>query len=122
MTPATDPLGYCGFIGPEVPREDGLTSAPYDGQAACSGGSTLDFNNNVVFERSNLERQRFLFGVNYRYEMLTAGAQFMTDLVSPAKAQSNDRDQSYLEDCDSDGNCDSVPRQWQLGLELGVAF
>ncbi len=123
LTPGTDPLGYCGFSGIDIPRPGASDSDDLDGQAVCSGGSSLDLNNNVVFEKANLERQRILFGLNYRYEMLTAGVLFNTDLVSPADAQSNDRDADYLSDCDGDGeNCESVPRQWQLAVDLGVSF
>src|SRR5690606_655046 len=90
LTPGTDPLGYCGFSGIDIPRPGQADDDNFDGQAVCAGGSSLDFNNNVVFEKANLERQRLLFGVNYRYEMLTAGVMFNTDVVAPADAQSSE--------------------------------
>ncbi len=123
LTPATDPLGYCGYTGPDIPRQGSGASDEFDGQSICAGGSSLDFNNNVVFEKADLERQRLVFGLNYRYEMVTGGLQFITDMVDPADAQSSERDSDYLSDCDDDGeNCKSVPRQWQLSVELGAAF
>jgi hypothetical protein len=123
LTPATDPLGYCGYTGPDIPRQGSGTSDEFDGQSICAGGSSLDFNNNVVFEKADLERQRLVFGLNYRYEMVTGGLQFITDMVDPADAQSSERDADYLSDCDDDGeNCESVPPQWQLSVELGAAF
>lgn len=123
LTPGTDPLGYCGFGGVDIPREGAASDEARDGQAVCVGGSSLDFNNNVVFEKANLERQRFLIGLNYRYEMISTGVQFNTDLVSPADAQSSDADAKYLSDCDGNGeNCESVPRQWQLAVDVGVSF
>jgi hypothetical protein len=48
---------------------------------------------------------------------------FNTDLVAPADAQSSDADADYLSDCNGDGeNCESVPRQWQLAIDVGVTF
>jgi hypothetical protein len=123
LTPATDPLGYCGFAGSNIPREGAAANEAFDGQAVCNGGTPLDFNNNVVFEKANLERQRLVFGLNYRQEMVSGGVQFLTDLLSPADAQSAQSDADYLSDCDDNGeNCESVPRQWQLAVDLGVAF
>ncbi len=123
LTPATDPLGYCGYTGPDIPRQGSSPTREFDGQSICAGGSALDFNNNVVFEHADLERQRLIFGLNYRYEMVTGGVQFITDMVDPADAQDSDRDADYLSECDEDGgNCESVPRQWQFSFELGAAF
>ncbi len=123
LTPATDPLGYCGYGGQNIPREGVTNNQDFDGQALCYGGSSLDFNNNVVFDKADLERQRLLFGLEYRYEFISAGAQFMTDIVDPADAQTSAADEKALSDCDDNGdNCKSVPGQWQLAIELGVSF
>ncbi len=95
-TPATDPVGYCQSSGSNVPGNadpDPRKKSPsgvqvYDGQPVCAkGGSPIDFNNNVVFTPARLERQRLMFGLDYRYEMVSIGAEFITDLVSPADAQ-----------------------------------
>jgi hypothetical protein len=86
---------------------------PNSGQPVCAGGSPLDFNNNQVFEKARLERQRLLFGVNYRYEMVMIGGQFITDIVDPADAQNSDEDKEIL---------DGVPRQWTLVFEVGAMF
>ena len=126
LTPATDPLGYCGYTGPNQPgnadefRSDRQTADGepiYDGQPVCAGGSTLDFNNNVVFNRARLERQRILLGVKYRYEMVMGGIQFSTDLIKPADAQSSQDDEEALST-----NGESIPRQWTLVFELGTSF
>lgn len=122
LTPGTDPINYCGQSGTEIPRTNPDTTSPFDGQAVCKGGSSLDFNNNVVFEKANLERQRILFGLSYRQEMFTGTVQATTDVVAPADAQTSDSDKELLQDCDDDGNCKSVPSQWQLAIELGVSF
>jgi hypothetical protein len=133
LTPATDPLGYCGFQGPNIPGPSRSRSADpnagFDGQPVCIppggavAGSNIDFNNNVVFQEANLERQRMLFGVHYRYELVTFGAQFMTDVVPPGKAQNSRDDEKDLQNCDADGqNCTDAPSQWQVSVQGGVAF
>lgn len=121
-TPATDPVGFCGFSGPNVPgnpdigRDDKNPSPDhhvYDGQPVCNNGSPLDFNNNVVFDKARLERQRLIFGLNYRYENAMVGGEFITDIVNPADAQDDDKDKATLEGED---------RQWTLVFELGAMF
>lgn len=114
LTPATDPVGYCNYAGPNLPgNPDPNKPGTYDGQPVCNGGSTLDFNNNSVFKKVRLERQRLMFGVNYRYEMVMVGGQFITDIVNPADAQNSDQDSKDLE---------GVPRQWTIVLEVGTMF
>lgn len=110
LTPGTDPIGYCNYAGQDVP---GVGSPGNDGQPVCVGGSPLDFNNNVVFEKARLERQRLMFGLNYRYEMVSIGGQFITDIVDPADAQNSDEDAEIL---------DGEDRQWTLVFELGAMF
>lgn len=131
LTPATDPLGYCNYAGQNVPNPNGRdpNKTVYDGQPICAGGSPLDFNNNTVFSPVRMERQRLMFGLNYRYEMVSFGGQFITDIVDPADAQTGDetttvgydatgkaikeKDSKILED---------APRQWTIVLELGAQF
>jgi hypothetical protein len=124
LTPGTDPLGYCGFSGSDIPNATNNSNAEsFDGQPVCRGGSSLDYNNNAVFSQANLERQRFLFGLNYRYEVVSLGVQYLTDLVDPASAQNSEQDKRDLAVCsDGDVNCESMPRQWQLGIEIGAHF
>jgi hypothetical protein len=110
LTPATDAIGYCNYAGANTP---GQGTAPYDGQPLCRGGSNADFNNNAVFRKARLERQRLLFGLSYRYEMVMLGGQFITDIVDPADAQNSDSDKEDL---------DGVPRQWTIVLEAGTMF
>lgn len=115
LTPGTDPVGYCNYAGPNVPGNPDPTkpAGQYDGQPVCRGGSPLDFNNNAVFQKARLERQRLIFGLSYRYEMVMIGGQFITDIVDPADAQNSDSDKEDL---------DGVPRQWTIVLEAGAMF
>lgn len=141
FTPGTDPVRYCNFDGVNVPgnpdttREDktpGADGQPsqqvFDGQPVCAGGSPLDFNNNAVFENARLERQRIMFGANYRYEMVMAGFQFITDIVDPADAQKGGDTTTIVT---GPGQTDEVSdseiladedRQWTIVLELGTIF
>jgi hypothetical protein len=112
MTPATDAIRYCNYAGQNVPRAAGETG-PYTGQPLCNGGSSLDFNNNVVFKPARLERHRMIFGLNYRYEMVMLGGQFLIDAVPPADAQNDDADKKILQD---------ESRQYTLSFELGAMF
>jgi hypothetical protein len=113
LTPATDPLGQCGYLGPDVPGTPGASD--FNGQPQCSSnGISNDFNNNVVFDEVRLQRQRLMIGANYRYELVSVGAQFITDLMSPAEAQKK----NSSEKADLAG----VPKQWSVVLELGAHF
>jgi hypothetical protein len=115
LTPGTDALRYCNYAGQNLPGnvDPDPNQTPEDGQPICNGGSPLDFNNNVVFKNARLERQRFIVGANYRYEMLMFGAQFLMDLVPPEDAQNSDADKQALAGED---------RQFTLSFELGAMF
>lgn len=115
LTPGTDPVGYCNYAGGNLPgnQDPSKPAGQFDGQPVCAGGSPLDFNNNAVFKKTRLERQRLIFGLNYRYEMVMVGGQFITDIVDPADAQNSDTDKEDL---------DGVPRQWTIALEVGAMF
>lgn len=121
-TPATDPVGFCNYAGPNIPgnpdlgrpdKQDDQGNHIYDGQPVCRGGSPVDFNNNVVFDKARLKRQRLIFGLNYRYEMVTVGGEFITDLVDPGDAQSDDASKEALK---------GESRQWSIVLDLGAMF
>jgi len=122
LTPGTNAIGACNYAGQNVPGNpdpnkthtspDGKVSNVYDGQPVCRGGSPRDFNNNTVFEAVRLHRQRLLFGVNYRYEMLLVGAQFITDLLNPSDANSGQNK------TDLQGEA----RQSSFVFELGAMF
>jgi hypothetical protein len=125
LTPATDPIGYCNFSGIDVPGNDDPTKPVNEGQPVCNGGSPLDFNNNVVFDNVRLERQRLLFGVSYRYEMVMIAGQFITDIVDPADAQAgNDttRVPEQDEPVPDEELLEDAPRQWTIVLEVGAMF
>jgi hypothetical protein len=139
LTPQTDPLGYCNYAGDNIPgnwdsdktytgaRLDG--DPLYDGQPVCVGGSREDFNNNVVFDNVRFERQRMIFGLNYRYEMVMVGMEFLTDVVAPGKAQVG-KDKTVIRDANGemiDEVSDSEllkdeKSQWTLVFELGTMF
>jgi hypothetical protein len=134
LTPATDAVGYCNYAGANVPgNPDPDKPGTYDGQPVCRGGTSADFNNNTVFDNARLERQRMLFGLNYRYEMVMVGAQFITDIVDPADAQAgDDTTTTFGRDTpngpvvkkpipDSDALKDE-DRQWTLVFEVGAMF
>ncbi|HTM46015.1 MAG TPA: hypothetical protein VL137_13735 [Polyangiaceae bacterium] len=112
LTPATDALNYCGYAGQDIPGNP--RASANDGQPICNGGSPLDFNNNVVFDQVRLNRDRMMFGLNYRYEMVSVGGQFITDLLAPAKAQKSGSPEANA--------LAGTPRQWTIVGSLGVEF
>ncbi|HET7541292.1 MAG TPA: hypothetical protein VFK05_15545 [Polyangiaceae bacterium] len=122
LTPATNAIGACNYTGQNVPgnpdpskthtTSDGKVSNVYDGQPVCRGGSPRDFNNNTIFSPVRLHRQRLIFGVNYRFEMLLVGAQLITDMLSPSDANSG-QNKSDLQ---------GEPRQTTFAFELGAMF
>jgi hypothetical protein len=115
LTPATDAVQYCNYAGDNLPgpRRPDPDDGSFDGQPVCEGGSPLDFNNNTVFDRVRLERQRLMFGLNYRFEVLMLGGQFITDIVDPEDAQNSNEDEADLA---------GENRQWAIVLELGGVF
>jgi hypothetical protein len=122
LTPGTSAQGACNYGGQNVPGNpdpsktntdaDGNVTNVYDGQQVCRGGSPRDFNNNVIFDPVRVRRQRLLFGLHYRYEMLLAGVQVVTDLLSPSDANSG-QNKADLKD---------EKRQSTVVLELGALF
>ncbi|MGC4091867.1 MAG: hypothetical protein QM756_29085 [Polyangiaceae bacterium] len=119
LTPATNAQGYCGYAGSNTPTTSGPADPAKtvsDGQPICTAPGPhpqADFNNNAVFQAARLKRHRVLFGMNYRYEMVRVGAQFITDLVAPSEAQTKDQDKADLK---------GEERQWTLAFELGASF
>ncbi len=114
LTPATDALQYCNYVGNNVPGGPVDPNQPdRDGQPVCDNGSEADFNNNVVFDPVRLQRQRFIVGANYRYEIVSVGAQFMMDFVPPADAQTDDDDADVL---------DGEEKQWAFAFDLVAVF
>jgi hypothetical protein len=134
LTPATNPIGSCNYAGPNVPgNPDPNKPGVYDGQPVCLGGSTDDFNNNVVFNPVRIERQRILIGLGYRYEMVMLGAEFITDLIPPQDAQvggnKTDVPAAYANGVVSEYKSVSdrellkdAGAQYSLVFELGVMF
>ena len=128
-TPNTDPLGACGYTGPNVPgnpdtgdKSVNRLGKPgvYDGQPVCSnGGSPLPFNNTLVFQKVRVARARFLIGMNYRYEFLWLGGQFMTDIGNPESAGQL---LPVMSSTDNATKLQGVPRQTTLVFEIGAFF
>lgn len=115
-TPNTDPAAYCGYQGPSVPGTPGApvksgdTTRPYDGQPVCTDGkSPLDFNNTITFNAVRLQRPRLVAGLNYRFEMITVGFQFLTDLVKAETANEGK-------------NVEGAPIQYTISASLGAIF
>lgn len=111
FTPATDPQQACGFQGPDQPGTPGASLG--DGGPVCSGGGVTDFNNNAVFDPVRLNRQRLFFGANYRYEILTFGAQMSVDVIPPERGQNTETERRALT---------GAPSQTQFTLQVGAAF
>lgn len=112
LTPGTNGVQYCNYGGINQPGTPDPNKTAADGQPVCRGGSPIDFNNNVVFDPVRLRRQRLMFGLNYRYEMVLVGGQVITDLVAPADANSGANKTDLA----------GEPRQWTAVLELGALF
>jgi hypothetical protein len=122
LTPGTDAIQSCNYAGPAIPgnpdpnkttQPDGSGAHVYDGSPVCRGGQPFDFNNNTVFDPVRLRRHRLLAGVNYRYEMVMVGGQFIMDLVPPSSAQPDADSKKALEGEDS---------QLSFVFELGAMF
>jgi len=119
LTPATDAIQSCGYSGGAVPgnadpnKKNMKGTSAFDGGPVCNGGQPFDFNNNTVFRPVRLRRHRLLAGVNYRYEMVMVGGQFMMDAVPPSEAQP---------DADSKKFLSGEAKQFSFVLELGAMF
>jgi hypothetical protein len=128
LTPGVDSIAECGYVGPNVPGAaagtpaSGAPAGVFDGAPVCTGASAADLANSVSFGQAEIQRQRLLLGLSYRREVLKLGAEFLTDLLRPDAAQTDDATADALR-CDSSGeNCKPSPRQWTLVLRLGAAF
>jgi hypothetical protein len=126
LTPGTDAIQACNYSGNAVPGNpdpnktntddpnDPNAELVYDGGPVCTdGGLPFDFNNNTVFDPVRLRRHRLIAGVNYRYEMVMAGGQFIMDLMSPSDAQPKEEDKATLAGED---------KQYAFMFEIGAMF
>lgn len=135
LTPNTDPLAQCGYVGQNNPATPDPAKGSYDGQPYCTG-SSADFNNNVVFDNVRLQRHRITFGMQMRYQMVLVGLHAATDLVAPAdvntdtvraKDPSDPSGRSVIElnnfedDPRTPGD-DTVGKQWTVAFEIGAQF
>lgn len=127
LTPGTDPLASCGFLGtnaPGMPGEAEAAARALDGSLRCAAPSpgALDYASSVSFGEAEVIRHRVLLGLSYRQEVLKVGAELITDLVRPDAAQTDDATAQALR-CDAEGEgCEPSPRQWTLVVQLGAAF
>jgi hypothetical protein len=124
-TPATDALGYCNYRGQNVPGgwvdpADPPTppGKPFNGQPVCgngkdsSTGSAADLNNTKIFQKTRITRHRIVAGISYRYEMVVIGGQFITDVVDPGSANTNEEEKALS----------GMPRQSTIAVQVGAAF
>jgi hypothetical protein len=101
-TPNVDALGQCGYQG-----ADPVKGTPVCKNKLSTGAdNNSDFNNNFTFEKVRIHRHRGMVGLNYRYEAIYLGSQFVFDLTNPA-----DENPGITGD-----------RQWTLSLEAGAHF
>jgi len=147
LTPNTDPLSLCNFVGENTPASPDTQKTAYDGQPNCNGGSSADFNNNVVFSNVRLNRHRLNWGAQLRYQMVSLGIHVITDIVDPVKVNEYGSGQigspdapydvpdptdpsgratipmnSKLEDDPRTEGNDATPSQWTIAVELGAVF
>jgi hypothetical protein len=116
LTPSTDPLENCGYLGPNVPKNPNVpgglagNQTPNDGTPLCrnQAGGNADFNNDTTFARARIHRWRGIVGLNYRYEVLYLASQFAWDIFEPSNENS--------------GIGINGGKQWTLSLEAGVSF
>lgn len=101
-TPNVDALQQCGYDGPN----------PVNGSPVCRNRlpngqeANTDFGNNFTFEKVRVHRNRGMFAMHYRYELVWLGGQFAVDINEP-----------------KDENPNLVgSRQWTLSFEGGVFF
>lgn len=137
LTPNTDALEQCGYVGPNSPATPDPSKDGWDGSPYCTDGqSSADFNNLVVFDPVRLQRHRIHFGTQVRFQMVYFGLHFLTDLVSVAEANT-DTIEAYdpsdptgngrmninpFEDDPRTEGDDTVANQWTLAFELGAQF
>ena len=101
-TPNVDAVAQCGFAGVD----------PTSGATTCrnklpnGADANSDFSNNLTFDKVRVHRNRGMFALNYRYEIVWLGSQIAVDLNEP-----------------KDENPGIVgKRQWTLSFEGGVHF
>jgi hypothetical protein len=101
-TPNTSAVDQCGYTGVDSGGEPVCKNTLPNGTP-----NNGDFNNNFVFSRVRTQRNRGLFGLQFRYEMLHFAGQFLFDLTDPTG-----EGQTFLQ----------ASRQWTLSFEVGVFF
>jgi hypothetical protein len=127
LTPSTDPVASCGFLGTNAPgmpgESEAAETAALDGSPRCAApAGAVDYGSSVSFGEAEVFRHRVLLGLSYRQEVLKVGAELITDLVRPDAAQTDDAVAQALR-CDAQGEgCEPSPRQWTLVVQLGAAF
>lgn len=114
FTPRTDEETECDSLGNALPGQAQDAEDGYTGRTVCAPNrSGADFDNNRTFKNAVIERQRLIFGASLRHEILSFGAQFITDFSKPEDAQNNAMNAEELK---------GMPRQWTVALDAGLFF
>lgn len=101
-TPGVDAVAQCGFSG----LDPGTGSPTCRNKLSDGTDANTDFGNNFTFDKVRIHRNRGLFAINYRYELVWLGSQLAVDLSDPS----------------SENPTIVGSRQWTLSLEGGVHF
>jgi hypothetical protein len=101
-TPNVDPVQQCGQTG-----NNPQTGAPICSNKLPNGAdANHDYANNFTFDKVRVHRNKVIFALNYKYELLWLGSQIGFDFNLP-----KDEDTSLV-----------GKRQWTLTFEAGVNF
>lgn len=118
LTPGENAVQSCGTVGPDIPGTEGGENG--DGAPVCSpGGDASDFANNQVFAPVSIMRQRLLFGLNYRYEILTVGGQVMADVFNSARSMNDDDEAEVFKAEQAEGG---NVGNFAFALQIGAQF
>jgi len=130
LTPNTDALNYCGYQGSNTSATpDG--NKPYrDGQPVCGAGvgTSADFNNTAVFDPVRMTRHRIDAGLQFRFQMVRIGAHFVTDVIDPAEANTDEGSMILRPDPNNPGQTISenkfqgLPKQYTLAFDVGLVL
>ncbi len=123
-TPAVDGLKNCNARPPtdkEIAAGDdggfrcqsGGAGSPLGPPDAKANAAKLDMNNNMVFNRVRLRRQRLFIGLAFRYEIAHILLHAMTELADPSAGADGDTEKARFS---------SMAKQWTFGMMTGVSW
>lgn len=124
LTPNTDALNYCGYAGGNSPATPDPTKTYRDGQPVCTSGNSADFNNTAVFNPVRMTRHRLDAGLQLRFQMVRIGAHYVTDIVDPEEANTDDASQAAnpANGGQLENKFKGVPRQYTLAFDIGLVL